>query len=118
MKDYSPVKYTWSKEDPPFQARALIKAGKILYAAGYPDLVDEEKSFGHYQDKEVRAKLENQKLALQGEKGGILRAMSADNGKKLSELKLTSPPVFDGMAAAYEKLYISSVSGSVAAFGK
>ena len=36
-----------------------------------------------------------------------------ENGNKLTEYKLDSLPVFDGMAAASERLYISTIDGNV-----
>ena len=43
----------------------------------------------------------------------MLRAVSAADGKKLAEVKLDSPPVFDGMAAAGGRLYISLEDGRI-----
>ena len=40
------------------------------------------------------------------------------DGTKLSELKLDAPPVFDGMAAAGGKLYLSCLDGKLRCFGK
>ena len=51
----------------------------------------------------------------QGTKGGRLSVRSASNGEKLGELTLDSPPVWDGMAAAYERLYISLENGNLLA---
>ncbi|MEA3225238.1 MAG: hypothetical protein U9Q07_04745 [Planctomycetota bacterium] len=39
--------------------------------------------------------------------------MSASNGEKLSEQSLDSPPVWDGMAAANGRLYVSLENGSL-----
>ena len=54
--------------------------------------------------------------ALQGAKGALLHAVSAADGRKLNELKLDGCPVFDGMAAAEGKLFISMMDGSVVCF--
>ena len=56
--------------------------------------------------------------ALQGKKGSALLAVSVTDGGKLSELKLDSPPVFDGMAAANGRLYLVTQDGAVRCFGK
>jgi len=43
--------------------------------------------------------------------------MSAEDGEKLAEYRLDSPPMFDGMAAANGRLYISAVDGTIVCFG-
>jgi outer membrane protein assembly factor BamB len=55
--------------------------------------------------------------AWQGNKGGLLVAFSADNGNTLAEYNLEYPPVFDGMAAANGRLYLSLKNGKVLCFG-
>jgi hypothetical protein len=44
--------------------------------------------------------------------------VSSDNGQMASELKLKSPPVWDGMAVAQGRLYVATVDGKVLCFGK
>ena len=51
--------------------------------------------------------------ALEARRGGNLLAVSANNGKTLADYDLKSSPVFDGMATAYGRLYISMKDGSV-----
>ncbi len=118
LPKHSKLEYSWSKEDPPFQARALVLANRTLFAAGPPDVADEEEVFGNYNDADVRATLERQKRAFAGKEGALLWAVSATDGKKLSELEIGSPPVFDGMAAANGKLYLAAMDGSVSCFGE
>ena len=48
-----------------------------------------------------------------GKAGGLLRTFSIEDGSKLSELELESPPVWDGMAAAGRCLYVSTADGKV-----
>jgi outer membrane protein assembly factor BamB len=43
----------------------------------------------------------------------ILMAISASDGTELSQYQLDSSPVFDGMAAAYGRLYVSMEDGSL-----
>jgi hypothetical protein len=76
---------------------AMIRVADTIFVAGAPDVVDEKDPHG----------------AWEGRKGGILAAFSADDGKRLAEYKLTAPPVWDGMAAAYARLYLSLVNGTV-----
>jgi hypothetical protein len=47
-----------------------------------------------------------------------LRVVSATEGKKLAEYELESPPVFDGMIAASERLFISTRDGRLLCMGK
>ncbi len=56
--------------------------------------------------------------SFEGKKGGFLRSISTADGKTLFECKLTSPPVWDGMAVGYNKLYLSTMDGNVLCFGK
>ncbi len=51
--------------------------------------------------------------AMEAKGGGSLLAVSASNGKTLADYDLRSSPVFDGMAAAYGRLYISTQGGSI-----
>jgi len=51
-------------------------------------------------------------------KGGVLRVVSCKTGKTLGELKLDSPPVWDGLAAAEGKLLVSLTNGKIVCFGK
>ena len=46
----------------------------------------------------------------------LFSAASAEDGTKLAEWKITSPTVFDGMAAADGRLYLSLQDGSVVCF--
>jgi uncharacterized membrane protein len=70
---------------------ALLPAGKTLFVAGPVDPADA--------------------------KGGALRCYSADDGRKLSELRFDEAPVFDGMAASGGRLYISTQRGMLLCFG-
>ena len=77
------------------RAAAMVRAGNTIFVAGSPDVVDSGDPHG----------------AWQGRKGGILAAYAAGDGHKLAEYKLPAPPVWDGMAAAGGRLYISTVDG-------
>lgn len=46
----------------------------------------------------------------------MLYTLSADDGKKLSECKLTSPPVWNGLAAAQGRLYMAARDGRLVCF--
>ncbi|MHC4404355.1 MAG: outer membrane protein assembly factor BamB family protein [Planctomycetota bacterium] len=85
--------------------RAMVKAGDTLFVAGAPDVFDPKDPYA----------------AFEARKGARLVAVSAKDGKKLSETPLESPPVFDGMIAANGSLFASLRDGSLiclAATGK
>ena len=110
------VKPLWTQEVP-LLVRGMVLADKTLFVAGPPDVVDEAEASRHRNDAAVRAKLVEQAAALQGARGALLRAVSADDGKKLAEYKLRSPPVWDGLAAANGKLFLATMDGKVICFG-
>jgi hypothetical protein len=85
----------------PVRMRAMVLAGKTLFAAGPPDVLDPDDPMA----------------AFEGRKGGLLWAVSAEDGKKLAEHKLDSPPVFDGMIAVDGRLYIAARDGKLLCFG-
>ena len=49
--------------------------------------------------------------------GGVLWAASAVDGSKLAEYTLDVLPAWDGMAAAYGKLFIVNQDGSIDCWG-
>ena len=56
--------------------------------------------------------------ALDGRTPGLLLAISSADGKVLTETTLPSMPVWDGMAAARGKLYITLTDGSTMCLGE
>jgi outer membrane protein assembly factor BamB len=107
------VRYKWKIEDPAFQARALVVAGSTMFAAGPPDIISEEDAFFALDDQAVRDKLAEQSAVLKGKDGSIMWAVDTKTGKKLAEYKLEFMPVFDGMAAANGKIFMSTMDGDV-----
>jgi len=93
------VRYHWTKKVP-MLVRAMVLAEKTLLIAGPPEASD----------------LNETSAAIEGKRGGLLWAVSAADGKRLSQYKLDVPPVFDGMAAAAGRLYLSAKDGSVRCF--
>jgi hypothetical protein len=92
--------FLWSTHIP-VRGNAMALAGDVLFVAGTPDIIDPADPLA----------------AFEGRKGGVLCAISAGDGGKLSEYKLESPPVLDGVAAANGRLYVSQADGSVICFG-
>ncbi len=116
IKSSSPflVKHYWNT-DIPLLARAMLLADRTLFVAGPPDLIDEEESFKKLtsNDPAIAKVLARQDAALKGKEGALLWAVSADSGKKLSQINLPSLPVWDGMAAAHGKIYLATTDGRI-----
>jgi hypothetical protein len=85
----------------PVRLTAMVVAGSTLFAAGTPDVADPDDPWA----------------AIEGQRGGLLWAVSTEDGRKLDEYQLDSPPVFDGMAAARGRLYVSTIDGTIVCFG-
>ena len=81
----------------PVRVRGMVKAGDTLFAAGAPDVFDEKEPFA----------------AFEGRRGASLVALSAADGKQLTEMKLDSPPVFDGLIAAEGRLFMCQRDGNI-----
>jgi hypothetical protein len=96
--------------------RALVQAGDTLFVAGPPDMVDEEDAAQRLGAQEIQTKLLEQDAALIGKRGALLWAVSTEDGAKLAELPLSTPPAWDGMAAASGRLYMTMADGSVRCF--
>jgi outer membrane protein assembly factor BamB len=112
----SAVSFNWLDEEPSLHVRAMVLANKTLFIAGPLDLVDEEEAFKRPNDPGIQAKLTEQNAALGGRKGGLLLVVSASDGKKVAEYKLESIPVWDGMAAANNRLYLATKNGRILCF--
>jgi outer membrane protein assembly factor BamB len=102
----------WTRDVAMFP-RGMVKAGELLFIAGPVDSVDEQKAFRARHAPQWREKIRVQAEAFAGRKGGALRAVRAATGEQVSELAMESIPVFDGMAAAGGRLYVSLVDGRV-----
>ena len=82
------------------RVRAMVLAGKLLLAAGPPDVLDAKDPLG----------------AFEGRKGGLFGVFDALSGEELAKYKLDSPAVFNGAAVANGNLYISLENGSLSVF--
>ena len=83
-----------SNASEPFLTEGPIKT---LLCAGTPDMLDPDDPWAAYE----------------GRRGGILYALSTEDGEKTSELRLDAAPVYDGMAVAGGRLYLSTVDGTL-----
>ena len=111
-------KQHWQVATPGLLVNAMVLAKDRLFIAGPPDVADETKMLGYLPgaDDDINRQLKAQNDAWHGKRGGLLRAVSLENGEKLAEYKLDTVPVFDGMAAAENKLFLSLKNGHVACF--
>jgi hypothetical protein len=110
-RDYL-VTHHWT-QDLPLLARAMVLAGDTLFVAGPEDLIDEELALKQINTPAMEEKLAEQAAALAGQRGGLLWAVSTADGAKRAQLRLDAPPLFDGMAAAGGRLYLTTQAGTV-----
>jgi outer membrane protein assembly factor BamB len=85
----------------PVRIRAMVLAGGRLVTAGPPDIVDPQDPLG----------------AFEGRLGGVLYVIDAATGQRLAEQTLPSPPVFNAVAVARGRLFLSTENGEVAGYG-
>lgn len=106
--------------DLPILARGLVKAGDAVFVAGLPELVKEPLtgSFGSW-NKAIpdEATAKGMSASWRGASGGRLYRVGAKDGAIQKETPLDSPPVWDGMAAAQGRLYLSLMNGEVVCLG-
>ncbi|NQT87110.1 hypothetical protein HQ560_10115 [bacterium] len=100
----SAIKYDWSQHDPDLYVNSIILTEKFLFIAGPPAIRNEAT---------VEA-LEK----WQGKKGGSLWSLATKDGRRVSQMQLPSPPVHEGMAVAYGKLYLALKDGSAICLGR
>jgi outer membrane protein assembly factor BamB len=102
----------WS-DDISVQVTSMVLTDKALFVAGPPDLADEEAAVRTLLDAETQKKLAEQSAAFEGRRGASLVAVSRDGGDKLAAYRLDFVPRFDGLIAANERLYVSTLDGRV-----
>jgi len=81
----------------PLRVRAMVLAGESLFAAGMPDVVDPKDPLA----------------AFEGRQTALLQVFSTRDGSLLKSYSLDAAPAFDGMAAAYGRLYLSLKNGQL-----
>jgi len=96
----TPTQHKWTARLP-FQARAMLLAAGRLLVAGWPEASASDDPYA----------------GLDGRLGGRLEIFDATTGQPLGQRKLAAPPVFDGMAAADGRLYVSTTAGKVLCLG-
>jgi hypothetical protein len=119
-KSVSPgVSHVWELDRPGVHANGMILAGTKLFLAGAPDVADEERTteyvFG--ADDELNRQMLRQEKAWTGFEAGVLVVVSAETGRKLSTRKIAGIPVWDGMIATQNSLYMALQDGNVLCMG-
>ncbi len=92
-------RHEWNRQAP-IQYRAMVLAGDLLFGAGWKD---SEKIFADNPSSENEC---------------VLEVISAADGKTLRQYPMDAEPIFDGMAAAGGKLFLSLKNGKLLCLGK
>ncbi len=113
------VKPKWAS-DVPIYVRAMALSGDLLFMAGPPDIIDEEKTFKQIaeRDKSVQKLLAEQDEAILGRFGGQLMVVNTQTGAVVHQMDLKSTPAWDGMALADEMVFMTTLDGKVLCLGK
>jgi len=82
------------------RVNSMVLAADHLFVAGPPDIVDPADPWASYE----------------GRKGAKLAVYSKDDGKQMTTLDLPAVPVYDGMSAADQRLFISFEDGTIRCF--
>jgi outer membrane protein assembly factor BamB len=93
------ARYQWSTGIP-VTGKAILLANNTLFIAGTP----------------ITFPKDNLSKAYDGRMGGVIWIASAEDGKKLGELKLDAPPSWDSLATADGKLFLCTQDGHVLCF--
>jgi outer membrane protein assembly factor BamB len=89
----------------PINGRALTKAGDVIFVAG---------ELMKFKDPTWRDYV----ASYNGKLGGNLLAVSAVDGRRIAKYKLASAPVWDSIAIAQGRLYISLEDGTIQCMGQ
>ena len=95
----------WSIDEP-IQPRAMVLAGDRLFLAGWRDAVAVHERTGRPLDPDHPDR-----------RPAFLRVLSMADGKTLAQRPLDCQPVFDGLIAAYGRLFVSMQDGGVRCLG-
>jgi len=96
----APSDERWSRRVD-MRVRAMVVAGKTLICAGTPDILDKQDAWAAYE----------------GKRGGILMALSVEDGRALAKMRLEGAPVKDGIAVADGCVFVTTADGRVYCFG-
>jgi outer membrane protein assembly factor BamB len=92
-----PAPAVWRHNHFPIYPWAMVVGSKCLAVAGPSAQIQPDDPWASFE----------------GRAGGELHILDPETGKPLSKVNLDSPPVWDGMAAARGRLYLSTRDGSL-----
>jgi outer membrane protein assembly factor BamB len=95
-----PKQTRWSRPSP-VRVTAMAVGGQTLLCAGTPDALDPEEPWAAYE----------------GKRGGTLFALATEDGAEKAELRLDTAPVYDGIAVAGRRAYVSTGGGTLLCVG-
>jgi outer membrane protein assembly factor BamB len=105
--------FVWSVKSP-LTVRAMVVTPDKLIVAGVPDVAQRALGEPHI----VYFKNPEEALdAFEGRKGAFLQVISVADGSTVSQVKLPAEPVFDGMSAANNRLFLSLRNGAIVCIG-
>ena len=106
----------WDR-DLPIHGRAMVVTDDVLFVAGPPAVMDEHKVYAQLRSMgPAPQQLLDAEAAFTGGKGGKLLAVKFGDGTTVKEYPLPSPPVFDGLIAARQRLYLAAMDGAVTCY--
>ncbi|MCA8997398.1 MAG: PQQ-binding-like beta-propeller repeat protein, partial [Planctomycetaceae bacterium] len=114
QKKQSYVEHTWTS-DIPIYVRAMVLANRRLFLVGPEDVINEEETFDQLsrEDKSVEPLLAKQDEILNGHEGAWILSVDSDTGETSGKLKIDALPVWDGLAAANKKLFLTTLDGKI-----
>jgi hypothetical protein len=89
--------HEWVHDRFPVCPWAMMLADQTLFVAGFRDRIDPQDPWATFE----------------GRRGGVLCVLAGKDGKQLAEYPLDSPPVWNGLAAAGGRLYMTLRNGTV-----
>jgi len=111
------ARYAWSRKVPVL-VRGMCVAGDTLFLAGPEDILDEPSALRAMDQKATKQAVRKQELAFAGKAGGILQAVGCADGATLSDIRIDTTPVWDGLSAANGCVFMSATDGTVRCFGR
>ncbi|MEI6714092.1 MAG: PQQ-binding-like beta-propeller repeat protein [Verrucomicrobiota bacterium] len=117
-KSGSAVQHTWEHPVGMFP-RAMAMGGKNVFLSGPQDSINEEYALEQISKKDpaILEQLKEQDAALDGKRGATLLSVSTESGKVGQEIKLSSPPVWDGMSVARGRVFVATEDGKIICYG-
>ncbi len=101
----------------PLCVEGLVLSGDTLFLAGSPaidrDRVLQSLSRQNVDRYDAETVFRDAEDTITGKKGGVLCAVNRNDAAQLMQIELPSTPVFDGLVAAEQRLFVSLNSGAV-----